>query len=241
MVDEKIYEKYNNICTLKNIDKSSVLEKSIIGFISENYEIDTNKTYIFKYSDEMDVVKITRKDNEYLILSNGNRLNIFDFEKMYKEEDLSVINVLKELGGVCDNVDPSDLIEPDFLNNTCISEKIVDKIKNIDENNIIYDISEKNYSETIKEIIEPIIYLSLQERLEINNRIGEKKPLISNNMKEVDLIDTLSYIFSTTISFEIVNDELSIIHIDEKFHNYIELNNILDSLFTESAKYQYKK
>jgi len=78
-IDHKIYEKFEDICKSKNINKSKVIQDSIKNFIGENYDIDFNTDYKLKFGDNTEIVKITKKESEFVLLSNGNKMNIFDY------------------------------------------------------------------------------------------------------------------------------------------------------------------
>ena len=89
-IDDKLYQKFEDICKRKKINKSIILRDAIKKFITDNYDIDRNQTYKIKNSINEDYVTITGKDAGYLILSNGNRIDINDFELIYEAEDLKV-------------------------------------------------------------------------------------------------------------------------------------------------------
>jgi len=118
-IESKVYDKFEDICKSKNINKSVVIQDAIKNFIGENYDIDLDADYKLKYGDSKEIVKIINKENEFILLSNGNKMNVFDFEMLYEEEDQGVKQVLRDLQSE-KGVDVDDVIEPDMLDKTSV-------------------------------------------------------------------------------------------------------------------------
>jgi len=132
-IDHKIYDKFEDICKSKNINKSKVIQDSIKTFIGEHYDIDFNTDYKLKFGDSTEIVKITKKENEFVLLSNGNKMNIFDFEMLYEEEDQGVRQVLKDLESE-NAVDVDDVVDPDIFSKSVFGnpETVKKMFDNID-------------------------------------------------------------------------------------------------------------
>jgi len=151
-VDQKMFEKFEQICDTKRINKSKVIQDAIKDFIGENYDINKDIFYKLKYFEGSDLVKVVNKEKDFIILSNGNKMNIFDFEMMYEEEDLGVKQALRFLNSD-KGVDDVEQVDPDFLNNSFMNEEsiknIVDQVdikhvlinetKKIRENDKVFD------------------------------------------------------------------------------------------------------
>jgi hypothetical protein len=168
-IDHKIYEKFEDICKSKNINKSKVIQDSIKNFIGENYDIDFNTDYKLKFGDNTEIVKITKKESEFVLLSNGNKMNIFDFEMLYEEEDQGVKQVLKDLQSekvvdVDETIDPSEMFDKSVFGNPetvkkmfdnidvkRFLEKTVDDEKNGKERVIIRDLTKEDDNPIIKD------------------------------------------------------------------------------------------
>ncbi len=168
-IDHKIYEKFEDICKSKNINKSKVIQDSIKNFIGENYDIDFNTDYKLKFGDNTEIVKITKKESEFVLLSNGNKMNIFDFEMLYEEEDQGVKQVLKDLQSekgvdVDETIDPSEMFHKSVFGNPetvkkmfdnidvkRFLEKTVDDEKNGKERVIIRDLTKEDDNPIIKD------------------------------------------------------------------------------------------
>jgi len=132
-IESKVYDKFEDICKSKNINKSVVIQDAIKNFIGENYDIDLDADYKLKYGDSKEIVKIINKESEFILLSNGNKMNVFDFEMLYEEEDQGVKQVLRDLQSE-KGVDVDDVVEPDILDKTSVFgdpdavKKMFDKI-----------------------------------------------------------------------------------------------------------------
>jgi len=95
-IEEQIFNRFDEICRQKNINRSKFIEKKINEFILENWSVDQNKMYSLPGSD--DYVKIVdtniENGNGYVKLNNGNKLKLADFELMYTEEVIDPDNFL---------------------------------------------------------------------------------------------------------------------------------------------------
>ena len=127
-VSDKLYEKFETICKSKGIKKSIILQEAIKNYIGENYIIDTNIHYKLKHISDSDLVKILRKEKDFIILDNGNKMNIFDFEALYVEEDLGVKGVLEYFESEKSISDDEEQIGADFLNKSFLEGE---RVKNI--------------------------------------------------------------------------------------------------------------
>lgn len=130
-IDDKIYQKFEYICKSKQINKSKVIQDSIKKFIGENYYIDFTINYNLRFGENTETVKITKKENEFIFLDNGNKINIFDFETLYiPEKNPDVKEVLKELKSP-KIADIDETISPDILNEPLLD---IDKAEELKEN-----------------------------------------------------------------------------------------------------------
>jgi len=93
-IDEKIHERFEKICIEKDMNYDQVFKECINKFIIENFYIDENLKYIIKNDPDYDMISIQKKDGDKVYLSNGNVINIFDFEKMYERIEKEVSNTL---------------------------------------------------------------------------------------------------------------------------------------------------
>jgi len=96
-VDEELYTKFNEICEIKKIKKSEILQNAITNFIIDNFDIDENTKYRIISNNNAPAIHIKEKDGEFLLLSNGNKIHVFDFEQIYEPVDVDVENVLEHL------------------------------------------------------------------------------------------------------------------------------------------------
>ena len=130
-IEEDIYEKFEDICKFKGMNKSNIIQKSIKQFIVDNYEIDKNINYRIKGDKNDDILQIINKEDNYIILSNGNKIDIYTFEKIYERANIDVENVLKQINKNINHDADVDVIDPDFLNKPSIN---IQNAKNIIEN-----------------------------------------------------------------------------------------------------------
>lgn len=134
-IDEKKYEKFEEICKMKAINKSSMIQMAIDQFIVDNYDIDTNIRYKLVGDKTNEFVQIKEKIDKYIVLNNGNQLDIYTFEKMYESFDADVAKVLEEIDPTKkfdeDDVDDVDEVYPNILYSSSLS---MDKIKQVFEN-----------------------------------------------------------------------------------------------------------
>ena len=64
-----------------------------------------------------DTVKILSKEDGFILLDNGNKISIFDFDNIYINDDEIVNETLKDLGS--DKIDLDvEQVKPDFLNSS---------------------------------------------------------------------------------------------------------------------------
>ena len=229
-IDNKLYERFELICETKHMNKSKVIQDAIRKFISENYDIDINLFYRLKMNIDSELVQIEKKEEDFILLNNGNRLNIFDFETLYELQDPGVNKVLQDLIGETSilsnakvlNTD-DEIIDPSILENHIVSKEQADRIKKTfmnvdilkirDENEtIIRDVetNEKVINKSIEEQIEQLKEkYSITDKIEIVKKIKEKRPeLIEFSNKELKQFDLnkleniLSYIYDTDIKID---------------------------------------
>ena len=182
-IEESIYNAFDSLTTEKNINKSSFFEEVIRKFLKDNDMDFVDKLYSLK-TNPGHVVTVVSQDSTYYILNDGSRIQKILFMQIFKE---------------CDAVDPEK-----FFNKTNpFLEKIVEKIKNIDESKIkspelkedtfFDDISHKIFSDN-----EIIKMQNIHRLIEIDKNFRTGKYLTSD-IKEIcyDLIDLLKLNFNT--------------------------------------------
>lgn len=182
-IEESIYNAFDSLTTEKNINKSSFFEEVIRKFLKDNDMDFVDKLYSLK-TNPGHVVTVVSQDSTYYILNDGSRIQKILFMQIFKE---------------CDSVDPEK-----FFNKTNpFLEKIVEKIKNIDESKIkspelkedtfFDDISHKIFSND-----EIIKRQNISRLIEIDKNFRTGKYLTSD-IKEIcyDLIDLLKLNFNT--------------------------------------------
>lgn len=214
-IDNKLYERFELICETKRMNKSKVIQDAIRKFISENFDIDTNTYYRLKLNVDSELVKIEKKEDDFILLSNGNKLNIFDFEMLYESQDPSVDKVLYDLIGqrsILSNAkainNDDDIVDPSILENHIMSKEHAEFIKktfmNVDMSKVKDDKEtvvrevEPNESainfdkSTIEDKIEQLKEkYSITEKIDIVKRIKEKRTELTEfsnkELKQFDL------------------------------------------------------
>lgn len=207
-IDSKLYERFETLCKSKNLNKSAVIQSAIKNFVAENYDIDKNSYYRLKSLPESELVKIETKESEFIVLSNGNKLNIFDFEVLYEMQDPRVDKVLNSLigqKGVISNVkesvkiDDGEIVDPSFLEKPSIDPVICEQVKkacmtvDVSDNRttpktIVREITndeiviEKTKDDMINELKEKY---QIENKTEIVKRIKEKRSEISELIKKI--------------------------------------------------------
>ena len=227
-IDQKIYEKFEQICDSKRINKSKVLQDAVKNFIGENYDINKDMFYKLRYISNPEIVKIESKDRDFIILSNGNKMNIFDFEMLYEEEDLGVAKVMNYFG--CsedvDQVDPEELFDggcslnPDMLKkefeNVDVT-KVKDtretvhyrEISHEDENDVLIK-DERTMEEKVaemkeKHMIEELRNKCANEREFIKDFNKEQNEDWINKIKQKQIIDSIGTAKVETAAEEFLN------------------------------------
>lgn len=116
-IEKDVFELFDIICKRKNINKSSIIEKSINDFISKN----SKKINFRLKEDESVIVNIEKMEDGFYISNDGSKYPSEIFHKIFKIADI-------------DNEYNINVNE--FFNNDGLI-KIVNKLKNIDENESI--------------------------------------------------------------------------------------------------------
>lgn len=93
--------------------------------------------YQLKSDIDSDPVRIINRENNFIILDNGNKIHVLDFEKLFEGVDPTVRNVLERLENMNSEIHtdiPLDYVEPDtFLRkDDVILSDIANSIKKID-------------------------------------------------------------------------------------------------------------
>ena len=115
-INEKIYDNFSSICTLNKVEESTIVEEYIKKYIIDSYVINTEVNYKLRYNGS-DTVKILSKEDDFILLDNGNKISIFDFDNIYINDDEIVNETLKDLGS--DKIDLDvEQVKPDFLNSS---------------------------------------------------------------------------------------------------------------------------
>ena len=259
-IDEKMYERFDNVCKIKKINKDLILQEYINKFIIDNYNIDDQVDYIIKNDDEFNPISIEKKENDKLFLSNGNVINIFDFEKIYEKIDSKYMNVEEET--ITETITETDtLSDEDFNeykktgkkweeeNKTTITNeeiysysigeeekiKIFNKLKHINKN--IHDLTKifkMPYLTFIRN--ENKLYIYHEKPINVENL----SKLIIPFLKDMNI----TFIFFIKKSFfemeTLINNDLIKF---EQVHNYFEteLSNLLSKLFKTNCKVEYDK
>lgn len=228
-IDNKLYERFELICKTKKMNKSKVIQDAIRKFISENSDIDTNTYYRLKLDVNSELVKIDKKEDDFILLSNGNRLNIFDFEMLYESQGPNVDKVLYDLINERSTllnvklINNDDIVDSSILENHIMSKEHAESIKktfmNVDMSKVEDDkktiVREVDPNEstinfdnsTIEDKIEQLKEkYSITEKLDIVKRIKEKRTELTEfsnkELKQFDLNkleNILSYIYDTDV------------------------------------------
>ena len=242
-IEPKIYEKFEQICDSKRVNKSKVLQDAIKNFIGENYDINKDMFYKLRHIENSEIVKIQSKDKDFIILSNGNKMNIFDFEMLYEEEDLGVKKVLNYFESTedVDQVDPEQLFDgscslnPGMLKNAF--EKVdITKVKDTREsvhyreitNDDVLIKDERTFDEKVAELKENIRLASTMSSEDYQNLpkmdINDVRNKVQNEewikkLKQKQFLDSLGTLKVETAAEEFLNQ--SSIN-PEKFREILE-------------------
>jgi len=93
-IDSELYKKFEKLCESRSITKSKIIQKAIKQFLVDNIPME-NTFYVLKHDLEIcNYLTITDKEDEFVVLSNGSKINVFDFDKIYEEVDSGVIKTL---------------------------------------------------------------------------------------------------------------------------------------------------
>jgi len=137
-IDEKLYKRFESICKTKNLNKSAVLQAAIKDFVAENFDVDKDVLYRLKVNPDAELVKVEKKEKDFIILNNGNRINIFDFEILYESQDPGVGQVLDELisersgilGRSKDIINTDDtVVSPEILTKPFVDPEVGEAVK----------------------------------------------------------------------------------------------------------------
>lgn len=150
-ISDTLFNRYAKICNGFKLDPYKELETMMSEYIASSLEFKEDICYQLKTDVESDAITITKRENNFLTLSNGNRIHVLDFEKLYEGLDPMVRRVLEQLDFApplkVDFVEGIDV--ETFMNGTkTIIENITNEIKNIDDNNIKEET--KNYFDPIE-------------------------------------------------------------------------------------------
>jgi len=201
-VDEELYVKFNEICEIKKIKKSEILQDAITKFIVDNFDDDDSVKYRMIHNEYSAAIHIVKKDGEFLTLSNENKLNIFDFEQIYKPVDVDVEQVLEHLTKSKPNtkiVFDETPVEDDFFKKPFIDPNIAEDLlkgkgifNNTKELKIKDTWNENNIYNKDKRIRESDTFI-------VDNRTMEEK---SENLLEnwrINNKDTINKISGSTV------------------------------------------
>jgi hypothetical protein len=125
-IDDKKFERFENICKDLKLKKSEVLQNCIDDFILNNINFDDKLKYKLKENidENPELLSITESKDNFITLSNGNTLNVLDFEKIYESVDKRVLDTVEYL-----NSSSSILTEIDIKN---LDDEIVENIIDVD-------------------------------------------------------------------------------------------------------------
>ena len=203
-IDDELYESFERTCRFKNINKSSLFQEFIKNYITDNYIIDLTKTYRIKGDKKGKVLTVKSKEEGYLILSNGNKLEFDDFDKCYESTDIDVERVLHELNPDVE-LPQEEIINPtDFLNNSIL---VSDLIKSMVDKIDISKLSDNEQYPSIK-IIEDVDKVSIKHKSD-DDKSDDKNFVREQIEKFHHLFETKIDIYDTTV---LNNNEVRDIH-----------------------------
>lgn len=113
-IESKLFDKFDDICKKKNLNRSQWMEDKIKDFVAKEMIIDPKSYYKLRFDTEDNYLTVVEKKDNFITMSNGNRIDVFDFEKMYEEVDPFVTSVVNAINGINTNVESVD--PDDFLN-----------------------------------------------------------------------------------------------------------------------------
>ena len=184
-IQESIYKRFDELCKDKNINRSRFIETKINEFIIENWTSSLEGVYSFMGTEQY--VKVTKVEIDdgisYVILSNGNKLNLDDFEKIYTEKMVDPNEFFtgkKERDIFNKNQDSID----EYLKTDRIDDAVnfIDNKENILSNELL-GVVEESYEENFE--ISPMF---LNSPLISPNQIGSIMEIFDN----IDKNDTIS-------------------------------------------------
>lgn len=143
-IEHTLFEKFDEICKRKDINRSQWMEDKVREFVSKEMIIDTNTYWKLRMDDEpTNYVSVKERKDNFVIMSNGNHIDVFDFEKMYEEVDPYVNKVLSSINGETGDMKVKE-VQPEILETGLNPEKIKNFFENIDTSRISGDISEES-------------------------------------------------------------------------------------------------
>jgi len=140
-IDDKLYDKFDKICKSKNLNRSQFLEDTIKAFVAKELVLDNTKFYKLIHVNDENYLTIKNREDNFVVMSNGNRIDIFDFEKLYEDIDPMVKFVVDDLNNNHFSLEDVKEIDPeDFLNKKTINPDLVKSVvEKIDVEKLDFD------------------------------------------------------------------------------------------------------
>lgn len=115
-IESTLFEKFDEICKQKNLNRSQWIEDKIKAFVAQEIIFDAT-FYKLRWMDDDNYVTIKDRQDNFVILDNGNRIDVFDFEKLYEASDPRVKQVQAIINPaavtrVTETINPQDFFQP---------------------------------------------------------------------------------------------------------------------------------
>lgn len=132
-IEHTLFEKFDEICKRKDINRSQWMEEQIKAFVAKEMTFDA-KFYKLKLDNHNNYVSVKERKDNFVIMSNGNQIDVFDFDKIYEEVDPYVNSVVSAING--DTNEEVKEVKPEILETGLNPEKIKNFFENIDTSRI---------------------------------------------------------------------------------------------------------
>lgn len=205
-IEDSIYKAFDILTTEKNINKSLFIEDYIKKFLKDNDMDYVDKLYSLKENPNH-VVSVISQDSTYYFLDDGSKIQKILFMQIFKE---------------CEAVNPNDF----FKKSEPILEKIVEKIKNIDETKI------SETTENNKSSLDSVMNIMNIMNNEYNSSIQNKNEQISLLNEINNIYKTKTYLSMSRLEICEIIIKLMYINFDVDSHEY-KLQQLLISLFSD--------
>lgn len=192
------FERFSKVCVKQGEDPHKKLEKMIWEYVASSIEFDTKLLYQLKNDIDSDTVKIVNRENNFIILDNGNKIHVLDFEKLFEGIDPTVRNVLERLENMSSEIHTdihTDYVDADeFLRkDDDILSNITSSIKNIDVKKCKFNSQGKPLKFTINDSID-IVHQYKENKIKIdsNNKMWVNEKANELNKEADELMEEIT-------------------------------------------------